>query len=80
MGRVHRAQKQGIATMKTKVGVGIMELKLNSCRYVVTSDHRFCGEATTRGSYCADHAKLCYTARRGPSNVKFRPKLLFSAR
>jgi len=39
-------------------------LTSRSCRYVINSgepkDFLFCGKPKERGSYCEDHAKLCY--------------------
>lgn len=44
--------------------ISIMELKENSCRYVIGSDRRrgalYCGKPKARRSYCEEHAKLCY--------------------
>lgn len=48
-----------------KVGkLKFMDLRRTSCRYVVSGDRPenflFCGDPKERGSYCAEHAALCY--------------------
>lgn len=40
-------------------GMSILELKNDSCRYMI-GEHRYCGHDVTRGSYCTSHAKECY--------------------
>jgi hypothetical protein len=53
------------------------DLRRTSCRYVVSGrrpeDFFFCGEAKTRGSYCAEHAALCYV----PLSREKRPERSF---
>ena len=49
------------------------KLTSRSCRYVINNgdvkDFLFCGKPKERGSYCEDHAKLCYyTLIRTPKN------------
>lgn len=49
------------------------QLTSRSCRYVINSgdvkDFLFCGQPKERGSYCEEHAKLCYyTLTRAPKN------------
>jgi len=53
-------------------GVGLMDLKLSSCRYIVgevKKVSRYCGEPKSHGSYCAHHGSLCYVS---PGEVKRR--------
>ena len=53
-------------------GVGLMDLKLSSCRYIVGEVRkvsRYCGEPKSHGSYCAHHGSLCYVS---PGEVKRR--------
>jgi hypothetical protein len=42
----------------------LMQLRADSCRYIVNDGHAahflFCGKPKEKGSYCMDHAKLCY--------------------
>ena len=43
-----------------EIGVALLDLKDDMCRYPITGDvrpdaHRFCGEAKWRGAYCRDH-------------------------
>jgi hypothetical protein len=42
----------------------LMQLRTNSCRYVVNEGHAsqflFCGKPQEKGSYCMEHAQLCY--------------------
>ena len=44
--------------------IKFMDLTPFSCRYVVNEGHAstflFCGKPKTKGSYCADHASICY--------------------
>jgi len=52
--------KQAKRTEKTKT---IMNLNLNTCRYIINSDTSqavYCCEPVTRKSYCNTHAKICY--------------------
>lgn len=47
-------------------GVGIAELKIDSCRWIEgsPSDAIYCGAASEpQGSYCTAHARLAYTRR-----------------
>jgi hypothetical protein len=56
-------------------GVGLMDLKLSSCRYIVgevKKVSRYCGEPKSHGSYCAHHGSLCYVS---PGEVKRRLRL-----
>jgi GcrA cell cycle regulator len=52
------------ANPRRKHFMTIMDLKSDSCRYIVDvcgeEGHLYCGKEQTRGSYCADHAALCY--------------------
>ena len=51
---------------KTKPPTGVLlgHLRSTSCRYILPETHEgqhvYCGEQKTRGSYCTDHAVLCY--------------------
>lgn len=44
--------------------IKFMDLTPFSCRYVVNDGHAstflFCGKLKVKGSYCEDHAKICY--------------------
>jgi hypothetical protein len=56
-----------------KGSIKFADLTSKSCRYVVNSgdikDFLFCGKLKERGSYCEEHAKLCYyTLIRTPKN------------
>lgn len=44
------------------VGVTLMELRHNSCRFIVAEDEApiYCGRTRTRGPYCAEHYAVCY--------------------
>lgn len=50
--------------------IKFMDLTPFSCRYVVNDGHAstflFCGKPKATGSYCSDHAKICYV----PSKYK----------
>jgi len=53
--------------------ISFEQLTLRSCRYVINNgdvkDFLFCGKPKERGSYCEEHAKLCYyTLIRTPKN------------
>jgi hypothetical protein len=56
--------------------IGLMDLKHSSCRFVVdNSDPQnalYCGRPKARKSYCADHAKLCYTKPYGKGDTRWR--------
>jgi len=56
--------------------IGLMDLKHSSCRFVVTNEDPqnalYCGRPKARGSYCADHAKLCYTKPYGKGDTRWR--------
>jgi hypothetical protein len=56
--------------------VSLMELKMNHCRFVVTTGDTqttmYCGQPKARGSYCGDHAKLCYTKSHGKGDTRWR--------
>jgi hypothetical protein len=68
-------EKKGVSTKRTPpifikpkpvghVPLTLMQLKNNSCRYVVNDGHAsqflFCGKPKEKGSYCMEHANLCY--------------------
>ena len=80
IGKVHRLNlenrpspiKKAATTKKTKVvqkkpaRIGIMELKLNTCRWPIgdptDEDFHFCGATTVVGKpYCAEHCALAYS-------------------
>jgi hypothetical protein len=56
--------------------ISLMELEFFSCRYVVTNEDPqnalYCGRPKVRGSYCLDHAKLCYTKPYGKGDTRWR--------
>lgn len=44
-------------------GIDLMDLKLDSCRFIISSDDdpvKYCGHQKARESYCAEHYSLCY--------------------
>lgn len=44
-------------------GIDLMDLKLNSCRFIVSPDDtpvKYCGHNIDRESYCLEHYSLCY--------------------
>lgn len=50
---------------KPKNSVSILDLQYWSCRYVLGDpktplDKIYCGQISEQGSYCKDHAQLCY--------------------
>jgi hypothetical protein len=51
-------------------GLLIYQLTLTTCRYIIdTPKHKdvfYCGERTSRGSYCPAHANLCYRTELRP--------------
>lgn len=51
-------------TENVKDGVGILDLGLFSCRYIVDGEGMgavYCGKRTAKKVYCADHYRICYT-------------------
>lgn len=79
IGKVHRLNletrpspiKKAAPAKKVKVvarrpeRIGIMELKLNTCRWPIgdpmEEDFHFCGKNTVMGKpYCAEHCKMAY--------------------
>lgn len=67
IGRIHRLRKAGvnIARRHAVKPYDIMQLTPTACRYIVSEDpHRgalYCGDPQHYRSYCAAHARLCYT-------------------
>jgi GcrA cell cycle regulator len=68
-------EKKGVSTKRTPpifikpkpvghVPLTLMQLKNSSCRYAVNDGHAsqflFCGKPKEKGSYCMEHANLCY--------------------
>ena len=61
MGRIARQRMLGKTDYKASVS--IINLRLMSCKYIVSDEPtRYCGKTKTRGSYCTHHAELCYAA------------------
>lgn len=48
--------------VEPKVGVTIMTLRHDSCRFIVDEGETpiYCGAQKTRGPYCAEHYGRCY--------------------
>jgi len=49
-------------------GIDLLDLKLNSCRFIVSGEDtavRYCGEEQSRSAYCAEHYSICYYPARG---------------
>lgn len=67
IGRIDRLRKK-IAAGTAKepamemVRPTIMELTHDACRYIVDNGTHYCGAKRERGSYCAEHARMCYVA------------------
>lgn len=58
---------RNIPMPKTKLpkigeGITIMELKNDTCRYMI-GDGRYCGHTTQNRSYCDHHHSICYTGK-----------------
>ena len=55
---------QGAVSLRPKRKVTILDLRYNSCRYVVGDDEElgalYCGEPVSKRSYCEHHFNLCY--------------------
>jgi hypothetical protein len=66
IGRIDRLRRKVAAGKQreprvTKQRCTIMELTIDSCRYIVDDTNGYyCGDQRTKGSFCAAHAKLCY--------------------
>lgn len=65
--------------------VFVQDLNIDSCRFVLPEkcDNMFtyCGQKISRGSYCPDHAALCYVPRRGPTKGNaFKKQFVFFAK
>ena len=49
---------------KPKRSIDILQLTPRSCRYITGEDNKrgalYCGDNKSVGSYCAEHAKMCY--------------------
>ena len=54
--------------------VSIMNLKPHHCRYIVIKQFGYttlyCGRDKASGSYCEDHARLCYAPRAIKTNIE----------
>jgi GcrA cell cycle regulator len=52
------------AAKKQRDGIRFMQLRSSSCRFIISGkepeNFLFCGDPKERGSYCAEHAALCY--------------------
>jgi GcrA cell cycle regulator len=66
-GRIHRLRKAGVDIVRRHAvkPYDILQLTPTACRYIVSEDpHRgalYCGDPQHYRSYCAAHARLCYT-------------------
>lgn len=53
---------------KPEYGLSILDLGYTNCRFIVSDDASkppiYCGEEINRGSYCKEHADLCYVPAR----------------
>lgn len=54
--------------IKPEYGLSILDLGYTNCRFIVSEDMDkppiYCGEEINRGSYCKDHADICYVPAR----------------
>lgn len=67
---------------KDSLNIGFWKLKKTSCRYVVNDGRPeqfiFCGATQEKGSYCAEHAAICYLPPKVPpkeyqrANARFK--------
>lgn len=53
---------------KPEYGMSILDIGYINCRFIVSEDMNkppiYCGEEIDRGSYCKEHADLCYVPAR----------------
>lgn len=65
-------------------GLTILDLRSDSCRYIVEESDAwttlYCGLPKTKGSYCDDHARLCYTPVTGKSERRAKKRTVFVVR
>jgi len=70
IGRIDRLRRKVAAGQQreprvTKQRCTIMELTVDSCRYIVDETNGlYCGEQRTKKSFCAEHARLCYRSEK----------------
>lgn len=61
---VYSLRISGKIELRAKRKITIMDLRYNSCRYVMGSDEDlgtlFCGDPVAKRSYCRQHYELCY--------------------
>jgi hypothetical protein len=54
----------GALKLRAKPKITILDLRYNSCRYIVGNDEDlgalYCGETVSQRSYCKEHYALCY--------------------
>lgn len=54
--------------VRPEYGLSILDLGYTNCRFIVSEDSGkppiYCGEEIDRGSYCKEHADLCYVPAR----------------
>jgi len=66
---------------KDSLNIRFWKLKTNSCRYVVNDGRPetfiFCGAPQERGSYCAEHAAICFMPPRVPEKEYQRANARF---
>lgn len=60
--RIERESKKG--------GIALLDAKEHHCRYPYPG-HYCCGKPIVEGSYCREHADLCFESRVRPLNEKF---------
>lgn len=58
--------------LEPKTGVSLFGLRHSSCRYIIGEDESaiYCGRTKERGSYCAEHYRLCYVPVKKDSKNK----------
>jgi hypothetical protein len=61
---VYTLRVSGAVKLRAKPKITILDLRYNSCRYIVGNDEDlgalYCGEVTSQRSYCKEHYALCY--------------------
>lgn len=62
--KTNKALPPKVTITKPRNGVSMDELRSYSCRFIINDTAKskavFCGDQIDRGSYCKEHADLCY--------------------
>jgi GcrA cell cycle regulator len=78
---LHDVAKYTKGSAKDSLNIGFWKLKPHSCRYVVNDSRPenfiFCGAPQERGSYCAEHAAICFIPPKVPSKEYQRSNARF---